>query len=47
VVLVGPSSRDDCDVDYLFGAVSIDKLVIDWSGNCGNLTSAVGPFAIA
>lgn len=47
VVLVGPSSRDGCDVDYLFGAVSIDKPVIDWSGNCGNLTSAVGPFAIA
>lgn len=47
VVLVGPSSRPDCDVDYLFGAVSIDKPVIDWSGNCGNLTSAVGPFAIA
>jgi probable AcnD-accessory protein PrpF len=33
-------------VDYLFGAVSIDKPVVDWSGNCGNLTSAVGPFAI-
>src|SRR5476649_1270967 len=47
VVLVGPSLRDDCDVDYLFGAVSIDKPVVDWSGNCGNLTSAVGPFAIA
>jgi 2-methylaconitate isomerase len=47
VVLVGPSQRDDCDVDYLFGQVSIDKPVIDWSGNCGNLTAAVGPFAIA
>ncbi|MEA3131732.1 MAG: 2-methylaconitate isomerase, partial [Paraburkholderia sp.] len=47
VVLVGKSSRDDCDVDYLFGAVSIEAPVIDWSGNCGNLTSAVGPFAIA
>jgi len=46
VVLVGRSSREDCDVDYLFGAVSIDAPVIDWSGNCGNLTSAVGPFAI-
>src|SRR6202166_544443 len=46
VVLVSQSSRDDCDVDYLFGAVSIDAPVIDWSGNCGNLTSAVGPFAI-
>jgi 2-methylaconitate isomerase len=47
VVVVGPSSRQDCDVDYLFGAVSISEPVIDWSGNCGNLTSAVGPFAIA
>jgi 2-methylaconitate isomerase len=47
VVLIAPSSRDDCDVDYLFGQVSIDKPVIDWSGNCGNLTSAVGPYAIA
>jgi 2-methylaconitate isomerase len=46
LVLVGPSSRPDCDVDYLFGAASIDKPVIDWSGNCGNLTSAIGPFAI-
>ncbi len=47
VVLVSPSTRPDCDVDYLFGAVSIDTPVVDWSGNCGNLTSAVGPFAIA
>lgn len=47
VVIVGPSSRSDCDVDYTFGAVSISDPVIDWSGNCGNLTSAVGPFAIA
>ncbi|WP_233855131.1 2-methylaconitate cis-trans isomerase PrpF [Paraburkholderia sp. HD33-4] len=47
LVLVGPSSRSDCDVDYLFGAASIENPVIDWSGNCGNLTSAVGPFAIA
>ena len=47
VVLVGPSEREDCDVDYLFGQISIEKPVIDWSGNCGNLTSAVGPFAIA
>jgi probable AcnD-accessory protein PrpF len=46
VVLVGRSARPDCDVDYLFGAVSLDKPVIDWSGNCGNLSSAVGPFAI-
>lgn len=47
VVLVGPSSRPDCDVDYRFGQVAIDRPLIDWSGNCGNLTSAVGPFAIA
>ncbi|RQR31431.1 2-methylaconitate cis-trans isomerase PrpF [Burkholderia sp. Bp9143] len=47
VVLVGPSTRPDCDVDYWFGAASIENPVIDWSGNCGNLTSAVGPFAIA
>ncbi|WP_232477763.1 2-methylaconitate cis-trans isomerase PrpF [Caballeronia calidae] len=47
VVIVGPSSREDCDVDYRFGQVAIDKPVVDWSGNCGNLTSAVGPFAIA
>ncbi|AUC99114.1 2-methylaconitate cis-trans isomerase PrpF [Bradyrhizobium sp. SK17] len=46
VVLISPSSRPDCDVDYLFGAVPIKDSVIDWSGNCGNLTSAVGPFAI-
>ncbi|MBN3745117.1 2-methylaconitate cis-trans isomerase PrpF [Burkholderia sp. Se-20373] len=47
VVLVAPSTRPDCDVDYWFGAASIENPVIDWSGNCGNLTSAVGPFAIA
>jgi len=46
VVIIGKSQQPDCDVDYLFGAVSIDKPVVDWSGNCGNLTSAVGPFAI-
>ncbi len=37
----------DHDVDYLFGQVSIDKAFVDWSGNCGNLSAAVGPFAIA
>lgn len=46
VVIVSRSSRPDCDVDYLFGQVAIDAPVIDWSGNCGNLTGAVGPFAI-
>jgi 2-methylaconitate isomerase len=47
VVLVSKSKRPDCDVDYLFGQVRIDAPVIDWSGNCGNLTTAVGPFAIS
>lgn len=47
VVILGPAQRADCDVNYTFGAVSIRDPVIDWSGNCGNLTSAVGPFAIA
>ncbi|ENV3693149.1 TPA: 2-methylaconitate cis-trans isomerase PrpF [Vibrio parahaemolyticus] len=45
-VIVSRSSRDDHDVDYLFGQVSIDKPFVDWSGNCGNLSSAIGPFAI-
>ena len=47
VVIVSRSLREDCDVEFLFGAVAIDRPLIDWSGNCGNLTSAVGPFAIA
>ncbi len=46
VVIIGPSDREDCDIDYLFGAVAIDAPVVDWSGNCGNLSSAVGPYAI-
>lgn len=46
IVIVCKSSRDDHDVDYLFGQVAIDKPVIDWSGNCGNLTAAVAAFAI-
>ncbi len=46
-VIVASSSRPDHDVDYLFGQVSIDKAFVDWSGNCGNLSAAVGPFAIS
>lgn len=46
-VIVSPSSRPGHDVDYLFGQVGIDKAFVDWSGNCGNLSAAVGPFAIA
>ena len=47
IVILSPSKRADCDVDYLFGQVAIDRPLIDWSGNCGNLTAAVGPFAVA
>jgi probable AcnD-accessory protein PrpF len=47
VVIVSRSTRADHDVDYLFGQVSIGSAFIDWSGNCGNLSAAVGPFAIA
>ncbi|MDN4015584.1 2-methylaconitate cis-trans isomerase PrpF [Zwartia panacis] len=46
-VILAKSSRPDHDVDYLFGQVSIDKPFIDWSGNCGNLSAAVGPFSIS
>lgn len=46
-VILSKSRRPDHDVDYLFGQVSIDKAFVDWSGNCGNLSAAVGPFAIS
>ena len=46
-VILDKSSQPDHDVDYLFGQVSIDKPFVDWSGNCGNLTAAVGAFAIS
>lgn len=46
-VLLAKSTQPDHDVDYLFGQVSIDKAFVDWSGNCGNLTAAVGSFAIS
>ncbi len=46
-VILSPSTKPDHDVDYLFGQVSIDQAFVDWSGNCGNLSSAVGPFAIS
>ncbi len=46
-VILAPSSRSGHDLDYLFGQVSIDGAFVDWSGNCGNLSAAVGPFAIA
>ena len=46
-VSVARSTRPGHDVDYLFGQVAIDQPFVDWSGNCGNLSAAVGPFAIA
>ncbi|MBW8900288.1 MAG: 2-methylaconitate cis-trans isomerase PrpF, partial [Massilia sp.] len=46
-VIVAPGTRPGHDVDYLFGQVAIDKPFIDWSGNCGNLSAAIGPYAIA
>ncbi|WP_066265706.1 2-methylaconitate cis-trans isomerase PrpF [Hydrogenophaga palleronii] len=46
-VILSRSSRADHDVDYLFGQVAIGQAFVDWSGNCGNLSAAVGPFAIA
>ncbi|QYJ71128.1 2-methylaconitate cis-trans isomerase PrpF [Shewanella sp. FJAT-51649] len=46
-VILSKSTQADHDVDYLFGQVSIDKPFVDWSGNCGNLTAAVGAFAIS
>ena len=45
-VILSKSSKPDHDVDYLYGQVSIDTAFVDWSGNCGNLSAAVGPFAI-
>jgi probable AcnD-accessory protein PrpF len=46
-VILSKSAKADHDVDYLFGQVSIDKPFVDWSGNCGNLSAAVGSFAIS
>ncbi len=46
-VILSKSEQADHDVDYLFGQVSIDRPFVDWSGNCGNLTAAVGSFAIS
>ncbi|RMH94397.1 2-methylaconitate cis-trans isomerase PrpF [Lysobacter pythonis] len=46
-VIISPSTRPGHDVDYLYGQVAIGEAFVDWSGNCGNLSTAVGPFAIA
>ena len=46
LAIVGPSDREDADVDYTFAQVGIDKDIVDYGGNCGNISSGVGPFAI-
>jgi 2-methylaconitate cis-trans-isomerase PrpF len=45
-VIIGPPSHQDADVDYLFAQIAVDRPVVDWRSNCGNLSSAVGPFAV-
>ena len=46
VAIVGVSKREDADVDYTFAQVSVDKPIVSYKGNCGNISSGVGPFAI-
>ena len=46
VAIVGPSTREGCDVDYTFGQVSYTAPLVDYKGNCGNISAGVGPFAI-
>ncbi|HOG18225.1 MAG: 3-methylitaconate isomerase [Syntrophaceae bacterium PtaU1.Bin231] len=46
LAIIGPAKRSDYDIDYNFGAVGIDKPFVDYSANCGNISSAVGPFAV-
>ena len=46
VAIISPSESPDYDVVYNFGQVSIDRPIVDWKGNCGNISSAVGPFAV-
>ena len=46
LAIIGPSSREDADVDYTFGQVSFVESKVDYKSNCGNISSAIGPFAI-
>lgn len=46
ICIIGPPSRPDADVDYTFGQVAVDRAAVDYAGNCGNMSSAVGPFAV-
>jgi 2-methylaconitate cis-trans-isomerase PrpF len=46
IAIIGPSTRDDADIDYTFAQVPIDSTVVQYKGNCGNISSAVGPYAV-
>ena len=46
LAIIGPSTRPDCDIDYTFAQVSFDTDLVDFGGNCGNISAGVGPFAI-
>lgn len=46
ICIIGPPSRPDADVDYTFAQVVVDQDLVDFSSNCGNMSSAVGPFAV-
>lgn len=46
VAIIGPSTREGCDIDYTFGQVSFQAPLVDYKGNCGNISAGVGPFAI-
>lgn len=46
IAIIAPSEREDADLDYTFGAVDITEPIVDYKGNCGNISSGVGPFAI-
>ena len=46
VAIVGPPTRSDADIDYTFGQVGIDTPIVDWKGNCGNISVGVGPYAV-
>ena len=45
-VIIGPPTHPEADLDYTFAQVAVDRPAVDWAGNCGNLSSAVGPFAV-
>ncbi|MCB1548066.1 MAG: PrpF family protein, partial [Hyphomicrobiaceae bacterium] len=46
VCIIGPSSRPDADVDYTFAQIGVTKTMVDYSANCGNMSSAIGPFSM-